>query len=119
MRKRPPRNPGSEWDITRAGDPSTNLGRASEVSSRVFDASGTVMWRTAAWTRDVRTGTSFVSRVRMGNTPTPDSTWTTFNTLSSSGVTIGGSSRYNQHQVQLAMTVSGQSPVLRDITVSY
>jgi Domain of unknown function (DUF4082)/Bacterial Ig-like domain/Bacterial Ig domain/Glycosyl hydrolases family 16 len=87
--------------------------------SRVFDAGGTVTWGTAAWTGDVPTGTSLVISVRQGNTPTPDGTWTPFATLAGSGVTIGGSSRYLQYQAQLATTVSGQTPVLRDITIGY
>jgi Domain of unknown function (DUF4082)/Bacterial Ig-like domain/Glycosyl hydrolases family 16 len=87
--------------------------------SRVFDGGRTVTWGRAAWTGDVPTGTSLVIRVRMGNTATPDSTWTAFSTLSSSGATIGGSSRYIQYQAQLATTAPGQTPALRDITIGY
>ncbi len=76
-------------------------------------------WGTAVWTREVPTGTSLVLSVWQGNTATPDGTWTPFATLTDSGVTLGGSSRYLQYRAQLATTVSGQTPVLRDITIGY
>jgi hypothetical protein len=34
-------------------------------------------------------------------------------------VTLGGSSRYLQYRAQLATTVPGQTPILRDITIGY
>jgi hypothetical protein len=87
--------------------------------SRVFDAGSSVTWGTAAWTPEVPTGTSLVLSVRQGDTATPDGTWTPFVTLTGSGVTLGGSSRYLQYRAQLATTVPGQTPVLRDITIGY
>jgi len=78
-----------------------------------------VTWGTAAWTREVPTGTSLVLSVRQGNTATPDGTWTPFATLTDSGVTLGGSSRYLQYWDQLAMMVPGQTPVLQDVTITY
>jgi hypothetical protein len=85
--------------------------------SRVFDAEGTITWGTASWTGEVPSGTSLIISVRQGNTLTPDGTWTDFATLSSSGGTIGGNSRYLQYRAQLTTTVPGQTPVLRDITI--
>jgi hypothetical protein len=87
--------------------------------SRVFDAESSVTWGTATWTSDLPNGTSLNISVRRGNTPTPDQTWTAFANLSGSGATIGGSSRYLQYRAQLATTVPGQTPVLRDLTVMY
>jgi hypothetical protein len=87
--------------------------------SRVLAAGGTVTWETAAWTRDVPAGTSLVISVRQGNTATPDSTWTPFPPLAGSRVTPGGSSRYLPYRAQLATTVPGQTPVLRDITIGH
>jgi hypothetical protein len=87
--------------------------------SRVFDAGSSVTWGTATWTSDLPNGTSLNISVRRGNSPTPDQTWTAFANLSGSGSTIGGNSRYVQYRVQLATTVPGQTPVLRDLTVMY
>jgi hypothetical protein len=97
----------------------TPYAASSIFLSRVFDAGGTVTWGTAAWTREVPTGTSLVLSVRQGDAATPDGTWTPFVTLTGSGVTLGGSSRYLQYRAQLATTVPGQTPVLRDITIGY
>jgi hypothetical protein len=97
----------------------TPYAAAATFLSRVFDAGGAVTWGTAVWTREVPTGTSLVLSVRQGNTATPDGTWTPFATLTDSGVTLGGSSRYLQYRAQLATTVPGQTPVLRDITIGY
>jgi hypothetical protein len=55
----------------------------------------------------------------MGNTPTPDATWTDFIPVTSSGGTIGGSSRYAQYRVDLATTNPNLTPVLQDATLTY
>ena len=86
--------------------------------SRVFDGVGTVPWGTVTWASNLPSGTSLVISVRQGNTPTPDSTWTPFTTITSSGATIGGNSRYLQYQAQLATTTAGQTPVLQDVTIT-
>jgi hypothetical protein len=55
----------------------------------------------------------------MGNTPTPDSTWTDWVPLASSGATIGGSARYIQYQATLATSNLSQTPVLQAVTLEY
>jgi hypothetical protein len=86
-------------------------------TSRVFDAGRVATWGTASWTSEVPGGTSLVIRVRMGSTPIPDGTWTPFGASLSAGAVIGGSSRYIQYRAELATTVPGQTPVLRDINI--
>ena len=46
-------------------------------------------------------GTGLALSVRMGNSPTPDATWSDFLPLASSGAAIGGASRYIQYQAVL------------------
>ncbi len=50
---------------------------AGTFLSRVFDAESPVDWHTIAWTASSTTPESTIS-VRMGDTPTPDGTWTAF-----------------------------------------
>jgi len=55
----------------------------------------------------------------MGNTPNPDSTWTDFLPVASSGATIGGSSRYAQYRASLSTAVPGLTPALQSVTLGY
>jgi len=91
---------------------------AGTFLSRVFDAGAVVPWGTATWTADTPAGTSLTLSVRTGNTPSPDGTWTAFQALPSSGAPIGGSSRYLQYRAQLATSAPGQTPVLREVTIT-
>ncbi len=88
-------------------------------TSQVFNAGALVSWGTASWTSTVPSGTSLRISVRQGTTPIPDGTWTPFTPLSSSGATIGGSTRYIQYQAQLITTIPGQTPVLHNLTLTY
>jgi hypothetical protein len=96
--------------------PYTNSG---SYLSRVFDAGSTVTWLDAQWAASIPAGASVALSVRMGNTPTPDASWTDFVPMASSGATIGGSSRYAQYRVDLSTTNSGQTPVLQAVTLEY
>jgi methionine-rich copper-binding protein CopC len=87
--------------------------------SRIFDAGSAVTWTDAQWASVVPTGASLAVSVRMGNTATPNSTWTDFLPLASSGAVIGGSSRYIQYEVNLATTNLGQTPVLQAMNLDY
>ncbi len=87
--------------------------------SRVLDAGATVAWLNATWSASVPAGTSLALSVRTGNTPVPDSTWTAFTPLASSGSAVGRSSRYLQYQASLAATDPGQTPALQAVTFQY
>jgi methionine-rich copper-binding protein CopC len=97
----------------------TPYASSGTFQSQVFDAGSAVTWLDAQWAATVPTGTSLGLSVRMGNTPTPDATWTDFIPLAGSGAAIGGSSRYIQYQVNLATTNSSQTPVLQAVTLEY
>ena len=87
--------------------------------SQVFDGGQTVTWNNLVWTSTVPAGTSLAVSVRMGNTPTPDGTWTSFVPLSGSGAIVGGASRYLQYRVDLTTTISNQTPSFQGVTVNY
>ena len=46
--------------------------------SRVFDAGAPANWDTLAWTGNTPAGTNLALGYRIGNTPTPDGSWTAF-----------------------------------------
>ena len=63
-------------------------------TSRVFDGGTKRTWGAATWTGETPAGTSLAMSVRIGDTLTPDASWSGFKPLANSGVSIGGSSRY-------------------------
>ncbi|MCI0682546.1 MAG: Ig-like domain-containing protein [Gemmataceae bacterium] len=91
---------------------------AGTFLSRVLDAGAEVAWHSASWTSSTPTGTSIDISVRMGNTPTPDSSWTDYIPLAGSGATIGGGSRYFQYRANLASSVPNVTPILHDLTLA-
>lgn len=84
-------------------------------TSRVFDATGEVVWGAATWSADVPAGASLGVTVRTGNTPVPDGTWSAFTPLPASGGIVNRTSRYLQYQLALATTDPAISPEFRDV----
>jgi hypothetical protein len=77
-----------------------------------------------AWgdlTADVATpaGTSVALSVRTGNTPTPDGTWTDWQSLPGTGGNVGATSAYLQYRAELATTDDSATPELREVEVEY
>ena len=77
-----------------------------------------------AWgdlTADVATpaGTSVALSVRTGNTPTPDGTWTDWQSLPGTGGNVGATSAYLQYRAELATTDDSATPELRGVEVEY
>ena len=92
---------------------------AGTFVSRVFDAGTSANWGTLAWTSVTPTGTTVAPNYRIGNTPTPDGSWTAFSPVSTSGGALSGNSRYIQYSAQLATSDPNQTPVLDDVTIYY
>jgi hypothetical protein len=86
--------------------------------SRFFDAGQAVSWLGMTWSAATPTGTSLSMSVRMGNTPTPDASWTDFISVHSSA-SIGGRSRYLQYRADLTTSMGGTTPELQQVTVNY
>ena len=88
-------------------------------TSRVLDAGVVVPWATMLWTVDQPAETTLAMSVRFGNTPVPDGTWTAFTSVSQSAAALTHSSRYIQYEATLSTSVTEQTVVLRDVTVTY
>lgn len=96
----------------------TPYASASVFTSRVFDAIVPVNWTTASWTADLPAGTTVVLSVRTGGTAAPDGSWTSFTPVSASGGAINQTGRYAQYRLDLATSAAGQSPAVRDVTLT-
>jgi hypothetical protein len=92
---------------------------AGSYVSRVFDAGAAVVWTHVSWIADVPAGTGLIQSVRMGNTPTPDASWTDFVPILASGDDVGGRSRYLQYRTELSTTNADRTPVLHNVALSY
>ena len=88
-------------------------------TSQAFDAGQAVNWETMSWTGQTPAGTSFAFSYRIGNTPTPDGTWTSFSPVPTSGSALTGNTRYIQYQTVLTTTNNLVTPVLEDVSITY
>jgi hypothetical protein len=86
-------------------------------TSRVIDAAAPANWTSVGVTADLPSGTAIAMSVRMGNTATPDGSWTAWTTVPAGG-SISGSSRYIQYRATLSTTDPNQTPTLRDVTLT-
>jgi hypothetical protein len=86
--------------------------------SRIYDSGGIATWERLTWTADLPAGAGLAMSVRMGNTPSPDGTWTGFAGVAASGDVVGGSSRYVQYQAVLTTSDPAATPALRDVSLA-
>ena len=92
---------------------------AGTFNSRIFDAGQQVDWGPLGWTADAPSGTGVGISVRIGNTPTPDGSWSSFTPIATSGGDISGNSRYVQYRAQLSTAGPDSTPSLSEVTVGY
>ncbi len=88
-------------------------------TSRVMNAGQPVNWDTMSWTGQTPSGSSFAFAYRIGNTSTPDGTWTAFQPVPTSGSALSGNSQYIQYQVVLATSNDMNTPVLENVSITY
>jgi hypothetical protein len=88
-------------------------------TSSVFDAGGVVTWVSSSWTATTPAGTAVVVQYRTGNTPTPDASWTSFTTVSTSGDALTGASRYVQFTVRETTSDSQVTPMVKDVRLLF
>ncbi len=88
-------------------------------TSRIFDAGSSVNWEMMSWNRTTPANTSLAMSYRIGNSPSPDASWSGFVPASVSPATLGGTSRYIQYQAVLATADSSQTPTLTDVNITY
>lgn len=88
---------------------------AGTFTSRIFDQGTPDGWGQVDWNAIVPAGTGLAVSARLGNTPTPDGSWTTYTPLVN-GSPLGLTSQYLQYKVDLSTANPSLSPLLEDIT---
>jgi hypothetical protein len=88
--------------------------------SSIFDAGDTVDWGTVEWLDNLPTGTQIDLMVHSGNTPSHDSTWSTW-FIATNGDSIPDSlnSQYIQYMALLKYTNPAYLPCLHEVRISY
>ncbi len=94
-------------------------GTSCAYSSRVFDGGSAVNWGAMSWTSDTPAGTTLGMSYRIGNTATPDGTWTSFTPVSPSGASLSGNGRYIQYQAALGTTDTTRTPDLTSVSITF
>ena len=90
---------------------------AGTFLSRVIDSGVQATWSAIVWTSSAPSGTGIGLATRLGNTPTPDGSWTPFTTVASAGTPIGGTSRYLQYRAMLTTSDPAQTPQLQSVRI--
>jgi hypothetical protein len=96
----------------------TPYAAAGTYTSKVFDAGGVVNWSKMTWTSTLPASTTIVFQYSVGNTPTPDATWTPFTNVPAAGA-LTGSSRYFQFVIKETTGDPGQTPVVSSVTTAF
>jgi hypothetical protein len=94
---------------------------ASGSFSRVFDSgSDASIWTKLVNTMTVPSGTAVVVNYRIGNTATPDATWSAPVTRPASGGTLVGTGRYIEVTIEMTASADGKrTPTLKDMAVTF
>ena len=89
--------------------------------SSIFNAADTVDWSTIEWDDSLPIGTTINMRIRTGNTPAYDSTWSTWFLANTSGDSIPDSlnAQYIQYMASLRYTNPAYLPCLYEVRISY
>jgi hypothetical protein len=97
----------------------SSVDQAGIYTSRTFDAGGPAEWGPVETTADVPADTLAVLRVRTGDTPAPDESWTTFGPPLVTGAGAGSVARYAQYHMVLATTNPRVTPRLDEVRLTY
>jgi hypothetical protein len=92
---------------------------ASGSFTMSFDAGVSVAWQKLTSTLTSPAGTTGTITYRIGDTATPDATWTAMAAVTGAGGPLVGTGRYIQFTVQLSTTDTSKAPVLKDVTLTY
>ena len=85
------------------------------------DCNSTAEWETISWNGSEPAGTDLTFQTRSGNTSVPDETWSSWsdNYTDSDASITSPSARYIQVRANFSTTISSQTPVLNDFTITY
>ena len=88
-------------------------------TSRVLDAGSIVNWQSLNWTAGLPTGTSLAFSYRVGDTPTPDGSWSSFINVGNSGELLTTRSQFAQYRVTLATSDPLVTPNVQNVSLTY
>lgn len=88
------------------------------LDSSVFSPGTTADWGTVTWNESVPAGTSVQVRVRCGDVPVPDATWTPWTAVPNGGMIPHANSRYIQYRVNMAGTPTA-TPELSNLAIDF
>ncbi len=95
----------------------TSGARSGTLTSSLLDAAAMADWDRAVWDADLPSGTTMTVKVRTGSTKKPDSSWSSWKTVGSSG-RLKHSGRYLQYSVTLSAPAGKAAPTLYGIGFS-
>ena len=88
--------------------------------SSVFDAGAITEWSTVEWDAYQPAGTAVFVWVRTGDTPTPDQSWSEWQSVSNGGsIPANLNARYIQYQTRLSFASPCFLPMLEQMTIGY
>jgi len=90
-------------------------GALASLESSVFDAGSTAQWGNVTWNETVPAGCSVTVKVRTGDVPVPDGSWTLFTAVPNGGVVPHPPSRFIQYRVE--MTAGADTPELSNLSI--
>jgi hypothetical protein len=93
----------------------TPYAAAGSFVSRVYDAGSVTLWDGVNWVASVPAGTGMNIAVRVGDSASPDGTWSAFTAVPSSGANMHLIGRYFQYRAQFTTADAEQTPVLSSL----
>ncbi|HMN61521.1 MAG TPA: Ig-like domain-containing protein, partial [Anaerolinea sp.] len=88
-------------------------------TSRVLDAGAAANWKMLSWTADLPSGTSLAFSYQFGNTASPDSTWSSFIGVPTSGTAPTGRASYPRYRVVLSTSNPAVTPEVQKVQFTY
>ncbi|NPV60778.1 MAG: hypothetical protein HPY75_14105, partial [Actinobacteria bacterium] len=88
------------------------------LTSSVFDAGSQAQWGTVKWEEVVPAATTAELRVRTGNTPVPDGSWSAWTAVTNGGAVPGGPTRYIQYMVVLH-SAGAATPEISNVVIDF
>ena len=88
-------------------------------TSRVLDGGSSVNWQALSWSASLPAGTGLAFSYQVGNTSSPDSTWSSFMDVPTSGAAIAGQGRYVRYRVVLNTADPNVTPEVQEVLFSY
>jgi hypothetical protein len=96
----------------------TDYAPSGTFVSQVFDAGSNATWGAVNWSANVPSGASLLVEISVGNSATPDGTWSAFTAVANGG-SVNLSGRYVRYRITLVSADGSATGTLNDIALSY